>query len=71
MSLYKIGEQSTAVCDDCEAVVATTFTHRDVKFDDGSGIVKDILVSVCDQCDTVVAIPAQSTPAIVAATKGK
>ena len=64
MKVYKAGEKSKAVCEGCKATVATTFTYRDVPFDDGTGIVKDILVSVCESCEAVVAIPAQSTPAI-------
>lgn len=28
------------------------------------GVVKEILVAICDICSAVVAIPAQSTPAI-------
>lgn len=33
-------------------------------FSDGKGMADDVLVGVCDGCDEVVAIPAQSTPAI-------
>ena len=64
MKLYKVGEKSKAICEDCKAIVATTFAYKEVPFDDGSGSVKDILVSVCDECECIVAIPAQSTPAI-------
>lgn len=64
MKLYEAGEKSKAICAHCETLVTTTFQYRDVPFDDGEGIVKDILVAVCDNCDAVVAIPAQSTPAI-------
>lgn len=64
MQLYEAGDKSKAICEHCKSLVPTTFMYRDVPFDDGSGIVKDILVAVCDICDAVVAIPAQSTPAI-------
>lgn len=64
MQLYEAGNKSKAICEHCKSLVPTTFMYRDVPFDDGSGIVKDILVAVCDICDAVVAIPAQSTPAI-------
>jgi hypothetical protein len=62
--LYEEGEKSKAICYSCKQIVSTTFARRDVPFSDGNGEVKDILVSVCDLCDQVVAIPAQSTPAI-------
>lgn len=64
MKVYKAGEKSKAVCEDCCALVSTTFAYRDVPFDDGKGEVKDVLASVCDQCERVVALPAQSTPAV-------
>ena len=62
--LYEEGEKSKAICESCQQVVSSTFARRNVPFSDGKGEVKDILVSVCDLCDQVVAIPAQSTPAI-------
>ena len=64
MKVYKAGEKSKAICEDCGALVSTTFAYRDVPFDDGTGEVKDVLASVCDQCGRVVALPAQSTPAV-------
>lgn len=67
MKVYKAGDKSKAVCKDCGTLVSTTFAYRDVPFDDGKGEVKDVLASVCDQCDRVVALPAQSTPAVLRA----
>lgn len=64
MKVYKAGEKSKAICEDCGALVSTTFAYRDVPFDDGSGVVKDVLAAVCDECDRVVALPAQSAPAV-------
>lgn len=64
MKLYTPGEKSRAICASCKKLVATTFMYRDVPFDDGEGVAKNILASVCDECSAVVAIPAQSTPAI-------
>lgn len=64
MIVYKAGETSKAICDHCKSLVTTTFVYRDVPFDDGTGLVKDILCAVCDRCDGVVAVPPQSTPAI-------
>lgn len=64
MKLYQPGDTSKAICPHCGKPVSTTFAYRDVPFDDGSGTVKGILAAVCDECNAVVAIPAQSTPAI-------
>lgn len=62
--LYDEGEKSKAICEGCRQLVNTTFSRRDVPFSDGKGEAKNILAAVCDLCDEVVAIPAQSTPAI-------
>ncbi|OLL29415.1 hypothetical protein BTH42_22950 [Burkholderia sp. SRS-W-2-2016] len=64
MKLYEEGEKSNAICSHCKQLVGTTFRRRDVPFSDGRGEVKNILAAVCDVCDRVVAVPAQSTPAI-------
>ncbi|NML32115.1 hypothetical protein [Paraburkholderia antibiotica] len=64
MKLYEEGEKSKAICAHCRQLVSTTFLRRDVPFSDGKGTVKNILAAVCDVCDRVVAVPAQSTPAI-------
>lgn len=69
MKLFLEGDKSKAICDRCAGVVQTTFERRDVPFSNGSGIAKNILVGVCTVCDDVVAIPAQSTPAISRAGK--
>lgn len=58
------GEKSKAICTHCGKVVDATFAHRDVLFSDGRGVAKDILVAACNVCGQVVAIPADSTPAI-------
>jgi hypothetical protein len=62
--LYIEGEKSKAICDSCQQLVTSTFARRNVPFSDGKGEVKDILVAVCDLCDQVIAVPAQSAPAI-------
>ncbi|PRX98306.1 hypothetical protein [Paraburkholderia sp. BL25I1N1] len=64
MKLYEDGEKSKAVCHHCKQLVSTTFARRDVPFSDGKGEVKNILAAVCDACGNVVAVPAQSTPAV-------
>lgn len=66
---YAAGDQSQAICAQCAKLVSATFAHRDIAFDDGSGVVRDILAAVCDVCDAVVAVPAQSTPTIRRARK--
>jgi hypothetical protein len=64
MKLYQPGDTSKAICPHCGKLVSTTFAYREVPFEDGSGVVKGILAAVCNECQTVIAIPAQSTPAI-------
>jgi len=64
MKLYEEGERSKAICGHCKRLVGTTFRRRDVPFSDGKGQARNILAAVCDLCDEVVAVPAQSTPAI-------
>jgi hypothetical protein len=64
---YVVGKRSQAIYPRCRGLVLTTYRHRDLPFSDGSVSARNRLVSVCDACDTVVAIPAQSTPAIRAA----
>ena len=64
MKLYQPGDTSKAICPHCGKLVSTTFTYRDVPFDDGNGVAKGILAAVCDECQAVISIPAQSTPAL-------
>ncbi len=64
MKIYRAGDKSKAICEHCGSLVSTTFAYRDVPFGDGSGVVKAVLAAVCDRCDHVVALPAQSTPAV-------
>lgn len=64
MKLFQEGDKSKALCGQCNQLCTTTFVRRDVPFSDGKGNAKGLLVGVCDGCNHVVAIPAQSTPAI-------
>ncbi|MFV3290223.1 hypothetical protein ACNFBR_15930 [Pseudomonas sp. NY11955] len=64
MKILFEGDSGKALCEHCQAVVPTLYARRDVPFSDGQGVAKDILVGVCTHCDAVVALPAQSTPAI-------
>lgn len=67
MKLYSPGDKSRAICEHCGGLVATTFGYHDVPFSDGKGLAKGILAATCDTCGAVVAVPAQSTPAIAKA----
>lgn len=69
MKLLLEGDHGKALCEHCQQVVSTTYVRRNVPFSDGQGEAKDILVGVCDVCETILAIPAQSTPAIKEARK--
>lgn len=64
IKLYEDGEKSKAICTRCKQLVSTTFMRCDVPLSDGKGEVKNILAAICDVCSEVVAVPAQSTPAI-------
>ena len=64
MKLLQENDNGKAICNHCNEVVTTTYKRRDVPFSDGQGMTNSILVGVCDKCDQVVAVPAQSTPAI-------
>lgn len=67
MKIFIEGDRSKAFCNRCSDLVQTTFIRRDVSFSDGKGVAVNILVAVCDNCKELVAIPAQSTPAIAQA----
>ncbi len=64
MRLYKMGENSKAICQFCNRVRPTTFKERDVPLSSGKGVVPNVLAAVCDDCDRVVSIPQQSVPRI-------
>jgi len=64
MKPYQEGEKLKAMCEGCRDLVQATFAYRDVPFENGPGIVKNVLAAVCDECDRVVALPAQATPAV-------
>lgn len=64
MKIFKVGDTQKAACNQCMSFKDVTFKLRDVPFNDGSGIVKKVLVGVCDCCDSVIVLPHQSTPAI-------
>jgi hypothetical protein len=60
----KVGDTQKAACNNCKAFKDVTFQLRDVPFNDGNGIVKNVLVGVCDCCNSVIVLPHQSTPAV-------
>ena len=64
MKILKVGDTEKAACNKCKSFEDVTFKLRDVPFDDGSGIVKNVLVGICNRCDSVAVLPHQSTPAV-------
>jgi len=64
MKILKVGDTKKAACNTCESFQDAIFQLRDTSFNDGSGIVKNVLVGVCDTCDSVIVLPHQSTPAV-------
>ena len=64
MKILKVGDTKNAACNNCKSFQGVTFKLRDVPFNDGSGVVKNVLVGVCDNCDSVAVLPHQSTPAV-------
>lgn len=64
MKILKVGDTKKTACGTCKSFQDVTFQLRDTPFNDGSGIVKNVLVGVCDACDSVVLLPHQSTPAV-------
>ncbi|PHS20613.1 MAG: hypothetical protein COA86_01310 [Kangiella sp.] len=64
MKILKVGDTKKVACNTCKSFQGVTFQLRDTPFNDGSGIVKNVLVGVCNACDSVVVLPHQSTPAI-------
>lgn len=64
MIIVKVGDEERAECGVCEAFRTVSYQLRDVPFDDGSGVVKNVIAGVCKTCDSVAVIPFQSVPAI-------
>ncbi len=64
MKILKVGDTKKAACNNCESFQDVTFKLRNVPFNDGSGIVKNVLVGVCDTCDSIAVLPHQSTPVV-------
>lgn len=64
MKLFQEGETSRGFCEKCSKIVQTFFVRSDMTFSDGKGVARNILVAKCAYCESVIAIPAQSTPAI-------
>lgn len=64
MKILKVGDTKKAACNNCKSFQDITFQLRDTPFNDGSGVVKNVLVGVCNSCDSVVVLPHQSTPAV-------
>ena len=60
---YKEGDESKAICDNCEKMVSTTFKNREIKINSISNQVS-LLVGVCNDCDKTVSIPHQEVKKI-------
>lgn len=71
MKIFKVEDKSKAVCEDCKALVSTTFMLRNVPFLNGRGLVKQLLAGVCDHCDSVVSISHQSAQFIKKANEAR
>lgn len=71
MKIFKLGEKSKGVCNDCKKVVSTTFKLCTVPLSSGKGSASDILAAACDHCGHIVSIPQQSTPRIKEALNTK
>ena len=70
MKLYKVGDQSRAICPFCKETRSTTFREENVPLRSGKGTVRDVLVAVCDECHRVVGIPQQSAPRVAEIIQG-
>ena len=68
MKVYHEGDKAQALCHD-DGPVTVTYGYRDVPFNDGNGVAKNIMAGICDRCGQVIVIPAQSEPAISQARK--
>jgi len=64
MRLYREGERSVGICENCKAKVHTRMEYRDFTPPGSDVTVPDVLVSVCERCGEVDSIPHQSTPKI-------
>ena len=60
MKILKEGDTKKVACNTCGSFQNATFQLRD----DGSGLVKNVLVGVCGVCGSVAVVPHQSTPVI-------
>lgn len=69
LEFYQDGGKGRAICPSCAEIRSLTWKRVDVPFSDGEGMARNILAGVCDTCGSVIAIPAQSTPAIRAARR--
>ncbi|HEX8696921.1 MAG TPA: hypothetical protein VF746_31165 [Longimicrobium sp.] len=67
--LWKVGDRSRAICENCGRVVETRFEFRTYPLVSPRINVPDVLVAVCAECDGIVAVPYQSTPRLNEARK--
>ena len=56
MKVYHEGDKAQALCHD-DGPVTVTYGYRDVPFNDGNGVAKNIMAGICDRCGQVIVIP--------------
>lgn len=59
--LWKVGDRSRAVCEQCGRMVETRFERRAYRLSTPRVDVPDVLVAVCTACDRIAAVPYQSS----------
>lgn len=64
MKTVKVGDKSKAICEDCKAIVTTTFKIVNLPPSESLNAVKNVLAGVCDNCGRTVSIPHQSASTI-------
>lgn len=69
MKPYIVNDKSKAICEECKALVETTFLIRDIPIKGGEEKAKGILAIVCDVCDSVCGFPNQSLERVQEAVK--
>ncbi len=61
MRIWKDGEESRAICPNCERRTDVVFRRRPIQSDTPPVTIQDVLVAVCQECDGVAMIPEQSS----------
>lgn len=67
MKMWKAGDCSQAICEQCKQVVETRFEYRTYSLDNPKIDVEHVLVAVCTTCGGVAAVPFQSSIKLIEA----